>query len=172
MSLILHQCRAENRKVLASILPSERRQFQRRLNELLSDYGLSRKVTQVVLHWGPPRKPFRDRCGDCGMNVPPMVILKDAVWLSIAKKEEHLCPDCMEKRLGRRIVWGDLKPCGITGMMVTGVRIAAQTIYSQNTQGILEAFRERRDPKRDQHRSGRGNRKAAARGEKRGCGDA
>jgi hypothetical protein len=172
MNRVLHSTKSST-KLLGQVPPNVRRKLQRRLWEVISaEFGLGDKVGRIVLEWGPPRKPFRDRCGDCGMNVPPMVILKDAVWLSIAKKEEHLCPDCMEKRLGRRIVWGDLKPCGITGMMVTGVRIAAQTIYSQNTEGILEAFRERRDPKRDQHRSGRGNRKAAARGEKRGCGDA
>jgi DNA-directed RNA polymerase subunit RPC12/RpoP len=40
-----------------------------------------------------------------------MVILWDKLWESIAKKEEYLCPDCIEKALGRKIRTEDLQYC-------------------------------------------------------------
>lgn len=42
-------------------------------------------------------------------------MLEEAVWLSIARKEEVLCIGCTEKRLGRRIMPVDLKRCLMNG---------------------------------------------------------
>ncbi len=51
-------------------------------------------------------------CEDCGQHIThnneQMLILKDEVFLSIAKKEESPCPVCLEKRLGRAITMDDL----------------------------------------------------------------
>jgi len=52
-------------------------------------------------------------CEQCGALVHAkngkMVMLKDELWLSIAKKEEFICDCCIEKRLGRPITVEDFK---------------------------------------------------------------
>jgi hypothetical protein len=51
-------------------------------------------------------------CEDCGQKIThtnnKMIILKDEIFLSIAKEEESPCDACLEKRLGRRIEISDL----------------------------------------------------------------
>ncbi len=42
-----------------------------------------------------------------------MVMLKDNLWLSIAKKEDVLCDKCIESKLGRSINEEDFKSPGI-----------------------------------------------------------
>lgn len=67
------------------------------------------------------------RCKDCKLEDPPMVILKDEVWDSIALEKDVLCFGCMQSRLLRPITFDDLKPCGMTDHLLLGVRIFLQT---------------------------------------------
>ena len=48
-------------------------------------------------------------CEQCNAEWPDMIMLKEDVWLSIAEKEDFLCKDCIEKRLGRPLTGWDLK---------------------------------------------------------------
>lgn len=60
-----------------------------------------------------PRSP-RYRCADCGWGADaPM--LKDNVWLSIARKDEVLCIGCTERRLNRRLLPVDFRRCLMNG---------------------------------------------------------
>jgi hypothetical protein len=65
-------------------------------------------------------------CDGCGLNNPLMVILKDRVWkkASKGKPDDVLCFDCIERNLGRQIVFGDLKASGCTHEMQLGAYIA------------------------------------------------
>ena len=53
------------------------------------------------------------KCETCGSifngSEGQMVMLRDDLWLKIAKKKEMLCASCIERRLGRKISAGDLK---------------------------------------------------------------
>ena len=50
-------------------------------------------------------------CADCGPAdlIGPM--LRDDIWLSIARKDEFLCLPCIERRLGRPLTENDLTGC-------------------------------------------------------------
>ena len=50
-------------------------------------------------------------CADCGPAdlIGPM--LRDDIWLSIARKDELLCMPCMERRSGRPLTESDLTGC-------------------------------------------------------------
>jgi len=52
-------------------------------------------------------------CETCGaviaVNKANMVMIKEDLWLAIAEKKEILCPECIEQRLGRKIMSKDLK---------------------------------------------------------------
>ncbi len=57
-------------------------------------------------------------CKDCRVEISVdvnMVMLKDNLWLSIANKEDALCDNCIEAKIGRPIVENDFKtpdiPC-------------------------------------------------------------
>jgi len=55
-------------------------------------------------------------CKNCQIEIfvdENMVMIKDKLWLSIAKKEEALCDNCIEKAIGRPIVESDFKSPGI-----------------------------------------------------------
>ncbi|MEO6304820.1 MAG: zeta toxin family protein [Bacteroidia bacterium] len=54
-----------------------------------------------------------ETCGDEIWSDENMVMLKNNLWLSIAKKEEVLCDLCIEKRLGRSLQLQDLLPDAI-----------------------------------------------------------
>ncbi len=56
-------------------------------------------------------------CNICGDHVPFVFMLRDELWLSIARKNELLCIPCTEFRLGRKLVMNDFKPCGLTRLM-------------------------------------------------------
>ncbi len=63
-------------------------------------------------------------CDECSARWPAFVILLDELWLSICKhKKEFLCVDCIERRLGRRLTWDDLKSCWATDQIKLGYRI-------------------------------------------------
>jgi hypothetical protein len=68
-----------------------------------------------------PRPYFR--CRDCGVNEPPMFVVHDDIWLSVAPKQAVLCLTCFENRLGRPVVPLDLKPCGVTETFKLGHEI-------------------------------------------------
>jgi hypothetical protein len=54
--------------------------------------------------------PDRIRCLDCKKaSDSPMII--DELWLSVANKKNHLCLNCFEQRIGRKITRKDLRPC-------------------------------------------------------------
>ena len=55
-------------------------------------------------------------CDDCREPLPAGPILRDELWATIAKPtiakpDEFLCFDCIEKRLGRELTQADLKVC-------------------------------------------------------------
>lgn len=51
-------------------------------------------------------------CENCGMEITHtnshMIILKDEIWLSIAKKEDVLCDGCICEKLNRPVLMDDL----------------------------------------------------------------
>jgi hypothetical protein len=49
-------------------------------------------------------------CVDYG-DIPDCPMLLDDIWARVAAKTDLLCIDCVEKRLGRRLMLPDLKPC-------------------------------------------------------------
>lgn len=52
-------------------------------------------------------------CKNCNVDDFDIVMIKDELWLSIAKQEDFLCDKCMEKALGRSITEADFKSPGI-----------------------------------------------------------
>ena len=48
-------------------------------------------------------------CEQCREDLPDLIMLKEELWLSIAKKEELLCKACIEERLDRPVTGEDLK---------------------------------------------------------------
>lgn len=67
-------------------------------------------------------------CDQCKRDDPVMFILKEELWKQIAtNKREMLCLDCVESRLGRKVTFADLKPCGITDELRLGAKLASQT---------------------------------------------
>ena len=58
------------------------------------------------------QKPPHYECDDCGFIFShfsgQMLMLKEEVWLSIAKKEEILCDKCIHNRLGRKVSLSEL----------------------------------------------------------------
>ena len=67
-------------------------------------------------------------CDCCGRPEPPMYDLVDELWLSRALANELLCIDCFQARLGRKVVWDDLKPDAmLTKDMELGLRIRGQS---------------------------------------------
>lgn len=67
-------------------------------------------------------------CCDCGKTNPPMFILRNEVWETIAKVTDLLCFHCAQNRLGRKIVWADLKPCLMTDELRLGAEIHRNTV--------------------------------------------
>jgi len=51
----------------------------------------------------------RDPCPDCGRPNPPPFMVWDDVWAEAGLKQDAgwLCPECFEKRLGRKLVLQD-----------------------------------------------------------------
>lgn len=67
-------------------------------------------------------------CDQCKKDDPVMFVLKEELWKQIAtNKREILCLACTEERLGRKITFADLKPCGITDELRLGAKLALQT---------------------------------------------
>lgn len=61
------------------------------------------------------RKKVRNTfCDDCN-SFSVYMILHDELWENVCcgNSELFLCPKCMEKRLGRKIVLSDLKICNV-----------------------------------------------------------
>ncbi len=55
-------------------------------------------------------------CKNCNIEIfvnVNMVMIKDELWLSIAKVDEALCDNCIEKAIGRHIIESDFKSPGI-----------------------------------------------------------
>lgn len=79
-------------------------------------------------------------CDDCGVTHPIPFILKDELWQRIKPLETikggHLCPPCAEKRLGRRMTLDDMKPCGMTDIMLLGVALYKQDPLPQSKRDI------------------------------------
>lgn len=61
-------------------------------------------------------KLFNCRCRDCKKEDDINFMIKDSVWLSVAKDSDILCLDCFQKRIKRELTpqdfdWG--LPCNI-----------------------------------------------------------
>jgi hypothetical protein len=128
--------------VIYKVPPNDRKEFMRKVWDLAQKMDVAQHIGKISIFWGrrPQPGPFPNRCGDCNQKNSAMVILQDKVWLGIAKKDERLCYECIERRLRRKILWSDLKPCGITHEMFIGVQIAMNTVAAQHRQQIKEAF--------------------------------
>lgn len=83
-------------------------------------------------------------CKTCGRINFPMVILKNPIWLTIAKKKDLLCFECMEKALGRLITSEDLKPCPLTEGMKLGATIFARTPVNEESTNSWNTYWEER----------------------------
>ena len=57
-----------------------------------------------------------------------MVMLKDDLWLKIANKEDILCTNCIEEKLGRKIEVGDFKAGTNSGL---DFKIPVNMIYAE-----------------------------------------
>ena len=59
-------------------------------------------------------------CADCGISsqIKEGPLLLDNIWLSIAKKKECLCYECIEKRLDRQIQIQDLRLCPMNSKFI------------------------------------------------------
>ena len=57
-------------------------------------------------------------CNDCGKDTfvddKDYFMVKHAVWAQHGVGTGMLCMDCMEKRLGRKLVKADILPCPLT----------------------------------------------------------
>lgn len=69
------------------------------------------------------------RCHDCGKIYPAMFMLKDEIWDSMVPFGQicQLCLSCAEKRLGRPIVFEDLRPCVISDQMLIGAYLTRRS---------------------------------------------
>lgn len=70
-------------------------------------------------------------CTKCGKKSPTLVILKPKIWNLASKDEplrfrEMLCLQCIENNLKRKVIWQDLKPCGVTNEMILGALLYAR----------------------------------------------
>ena len=77
-------------------------------------------MTLLNEYWGKGKKKGNFFCADCDMNMTtgPLeqyVMLDDKLWAWICTHggekidvEDHLCKDCIEKRLGRQLTLKDL----------------------------------------------------------------
>ncbi|MFA6234975.1 MAG: hypothetical protein WC824_12455 [Bacteroidota bacterium] len=52
-------------------------------------------------------------CPDCGQSFPNPFMVQDSLWEEYGIGKGVLCFQCFEKRLGRKLVPSDLKPCPI-----------------------------------------------------------
>lgn len=68
-------------------------------------------------------------------------MLKDKLWLQIAKKEDILCFLCAEKKLGRQLTWQDLKrPCFLDRHFLIALKLYLQSSV-ENQLDMLQALR-------------------------------
>lgn len=52
-------------------------------------------------------------CDDCGKTtLEENYMLKEEIWDTVADRNTNLCIDCLEKRLGRKLVQFDFQPIG------------------------------------------------------------
>jgi hypothetical protein len=80
-----------------------------------------------------PMNKERHACMDCKRPFPTLYMLKNEIWVTIVPgKKGVLCFGCAEKRLGRPILWDDLKPCGITNTMKLGIWVRRRTHGSKS----------------------------------------
>lgn len=91
------------------------------------------------------------KCNTCPTDVNPhentMIILPDALWLSIAKKEELLCVECIEKRLGRKITLEDFpeEEVSIYGGQMTKTREVVANARFLGAVGLTEPLTRERE---------------------------
>lgn len=79
------------------------------------------------------------KCDSCSTDEFLDYMVKDALWLSVAKPREVLCLKCFEARLGRKVQLLDLKPCPLTYDMFLGAYIAGNTAEPPPEQVLLYA---------------------------------
>ena len=85
-------------------------------------------ANSLARRWKAHRASSNDRtCHDCGKLHPAMFMLRDEVWDAIAVGSADLCFGCAEKRLGRPIVFEDLRPCMISDDMLIGAYLAKRS---------------------------------------------
>jgi hypothetical protein len=71
----------------------------------------------------PPRRKHQRRCANCGHWVGyDCPVLRDEIWLSIAKEDDVLHFKCAEERLGRHITVDDLEHVPFNLEWLTGLR--------------------------------------------------
>jgi len=83
-------------------------------------------------------KQLEDRlallCDDCNTEIfadTNMVMLNDELWKEVSDEhEDSYCDDCIEKRMGRKIEFEDLKPN--SGMDFTGIGMILCNAYWAN----------------------------------------
>lgn len=74
------------------------------------------------------------KCQTCKTEIyvgENMVMLKDDLWLSIAKKEDILCDECIEDLLGRKIISSDLKYSSDKTWLGLGGKIPGNMFYAE-----------------------------------------
>lgn len=91
-----------------------------------TEFEVAKEIWRLSVKLSGRYQPWKG-CDKCGKQHFPTVMLHDRLWLSIARKETVLCPDCVEQMLGRPIVFGDLKPCGATDTLHYGARMAVNS---------------------------------------------
>lgn len=74
------------------------------------------------------------KCQTCKTEIyvgENMVMLRDELWLSIAKKEDILCDECIEDLLGRKIISSDLKYSSDKTWLGLGGKIPGNMFYAE-----------------------------------------
>jgi hypothetical protein len=76
------------------------------------------RVKTYKRQYGKSFKPHL--CDDCKKDTVVIFMLKTDLWDTIALRNEFLCFKCTEVRLGRKITWEDLMPCGASNTLLVG----------------------------------------------------
>lgn len=71
-------------------------------------------------------KQVRRFCQDCSEKNPMEIIIHNSLFEGCVPEGGIICPECLEKRMGRELSVHDLEPCGITRFIMYGYNLRKQ----------------------------------------------
>lgn len=69
------------------------------------------RLQRSIVWRGHVVEEYTSHCPDCNWQWPEFVLLVDDLWKQVAPSDGLLCFECIEKRLGRKLVAADLSEC-------------------------------------------------------------